>query len=98
MKINLLPFTVILSLSFLSVCRAGELSGYKLLTSSFRTGDPEIFIVDPDTGDAVNLTHRPGSYERYPAWSRDGSRVTFISDRDGTFNIYIVDADGRNLR
>lgn len=72
--------------------------GHELLVASFRTGDTEIFIVNPDTGDARNLTRSPKSKERYPSWSPDGKRVAFNSDRDGTHNLYVIDADGSNLR
>jgi TolB protein len=79
-------------------CHAGELAGYKLLTASVRTGDTEIFVVDPDMGDAQNLTRSPTSEDRYPCWSPDGERVAFTSDREGTFNLYVMDADGENVR
>jgi TolB protein len=75
-----------------------ESFGYELLVASFRTGDTEIFIVDPDTGDACNLTRSPHSRERYPSWSPDGQWVAFNSDRDGTHNLYLIGADGKNLR
>src|SRR5262249_43989951 len=71
----------------------GELAGHELLVATFRTGDTEIFIVDPDTGDARNLTRSPRSQERYPSWSPDGKWVAFNSDRDGTFNLYVIGAD-----
>jgi TolB protein len=78
--------------------RAGELTGHELLVASFRTGETEIFIVDPDTGDARNLTRSPVSRKRYPSWSPDGKRVAFNSDRDGTFNLFVIGADGTGLR
>jgi TolB protein len=84
-------------LVFQSVSLAAEPAGRELLVASFRTGDTEIFIVDPDTGDARNLTRSPRSSERYPSWSPDGSQVAFNSDRDGTFNLYVIGADGKNL-
>jgi TolB protein len=80
------------------VCLAGELAGHELLVASFRTGDTEIFPVDPDTGDARNLTRSLTSRERYPSWSSDGRSVAFNSDRDGTFNLYLIGADGKGLR
>jgi TolB protein len=76
----------------------GELAGHQLLVASFRTGDTEIFLVDPESGDAKNLTRSPKSRERYPSWSPDGKRVAFNSDRDGTHNLYLIDVEGTNLR
>jgi TolB protein len=76
----------------------GSLAGHELLVATFRTGDTEIFLVDPDLGDARNLTRSPRSRERYPSWSPDGMQIAFNSDRDGTFNLYVVGADGANLR
>ena len=32
--------------------------------------------------------------EESPAWSPDGSRIAFMSDRDGNFEIYVMNADG----
>ena len=33
-----------------------------------------------------------------PAWSSSGSQIVFDSMRDGNFEIYVMDADGSNLR
>jgi Tol biopolymer transport system component len=33
-----------------------------------------------------------------PAWSPDGSRIAFYSERDGNAEIYVMDADGGNVR
>jgi TolB protein len=77
-----------------------ELIGHKLLTTSIRTGDTEVFVIDPATGDAFNVTKAPKSEERYPLWLPDGRRVVFTSNReDGrTFNLYLANADGSGLR
>ena len=91
----MIPLMIVLSGA---VSRAGDLAGYRLLVVSMSTGDTELFIVDPQSGDARNLSRSPGSSERYASWSPDGERVAFTSDRDGTYNLFIVDADGRNLR
>jgi TolB protein len=93
-----IPFLLGICLALPSLCRAGDLAGHELLVATFRTGDTEIFIVDPDSGDARNLTRSPKSRERYPSWSPDGKSVAFNSDRDGTHNLYLIDADGKNLR
>ena len=78
--------------------KAGDFAGRELVVATFRTGDTELFAVDLETGDARNLTRSPGSSERYPACSPDGSKVAFNSNREGTHNLYLIDADGSNLR
>jgi TolB protein len=72
--------------------------GFSLLVATFRTGDTEIFKVDPETGDARNLTRSPNSSERYPSCSFDGSMIAFNSDRDGTHNLFVMDRDGKKAR
>ncbi len=90
---------LLLSLTLLSLpLQAGELAGHKLLITSVRTGDTEIFVVDPDSGDAQNVSRSPTSEDRYPCWSPDGRHIAFTSDRNHSTNLYVMDADGANVR
>lgn len=72
----------------------------ELLITSIRTGNTEVFAVDLTLGDMRNLTRNPSSEDRYPIWSPDGSRIVFTSNRDADqiWNLYVMDADGRNVR
>ncbi len=50
--------------------------------------------VDKKKGEPVNLSRASGSREKDPAWSPDGTRVAFLSDRTGEEEVYLADAAG----
>lgn len=81
-----------------AIAQTASSNAYNLLTISTRSGNAEIFIVDPFNGDAKNVSNSPTAYERYPCWSNDGKKITFNSDKDGTQNLYIMDSDGKNIK
>lgn len=85
-------------LSFTPAIAEHPLAGHRFLITSTRTGDTEIFVIDPVTGDARNLTRSPQSEDRYPCWSPDGKRVAFTSDRDGTMNLFVMNVDGSEVK
>ena len=57
----------------------------------------EIFEADPDGGSLKNLTKAEG-YDAEGSYSADGKQIVFCSKRDGSLNLYIMDADGGNVR
>jgi TolB protein len=77
---------------------AGPLAGHRLLVTSIRTGDTEVFIADPETGDMFNVTRAPKSEDRYPCWSPDAKQIVFMSDREHSTNLWICRADGSHVR
>ena len=57
----------------------------------------DIYVMNADGTDQNQLTKDP-SYELEPSWSPDGTRIAFISDRNGqNFDIYVMNADGSNV-
>ena len=47
--------------------------------------------------DLHRLTQSPGLDVR-PAWSPDGKQIAFTSNRDGNYDIYVMNSDGSNPR
>lgn len=51
----------------------------------------DIFLLSPKTSEAINLTRTPGIREMYPAFSPDGKKIAFFSDRTGEYELYEMD-------
>src|SRR5215213_4586723 len=57
--------------------------------------ETNIFIMNADGSQQTPLTHAPG-LNAFPNWSPDGTRIAFVSSRDGNWEIYVMNADGSN--
>ncbi len=96
-----------------SVCTYGSLSpdGRKIVyrktidTAGFSWGltlgarNSEVFVADLDGSNEVNLSNN-ASFDGWPAWSPDGGRIVFASNRGGPANVghlYTVRIDGTDL-
>jgi TolB protein len=53
----------------------------------------DIYVISSDGSGLVRLTSGEGN-NVYPAFSPDGSKIVFDSDRTGTFQVYVMNADG----
>lgn len=53
----------------------------------------DVFAVDPDGGNRRQLTTSP-AYDGQAAYSPDGRRIAFVSTRDGSARIWVMNADG----
>ena len=69
----------------------------KILFTSRRDGNYEIYMMNPDGSEQVNLTQHPAT-DLQAAWSPTGEQILFVSDRGGTRDLYLMDADGGNVR
>jgi TolB protein len=59
-------------------------------------GRQQIFVVKPD-GTAKRPLTQDGKRNYSPAWSPDGKRLAWVSDRSGSPQTWVMDADGTNL-
>jgi TolB protein len=72
--------------------------GRSIAYSSYKRGQPNIFIQNIYQGTMEELT-KEGTGDNYtPAWSPDGTRVCFSSTRDGNPELYVANRDGSNVR
>ncbi len=78
------------------------LSGTLAFQSDVRTAtNPnsrvKIYSIDLSTGRVTPLTTQGDWHDEQPRWSPDGHRIAFKSTRGGSSNLYVMDADGRNV-
>ncbi len=52
----------------------------------------DLFLLDVVSGEKRRLTHSLAN-DQHPAWSPDGKRLAFISDRSGTDDLHVLDLD-----
>ena len=56
-----------------------------------------IWVIDVETREAVQI-NATASNDGDASFSPDGKQIVFVSDRDGLPAVYIMDADGQNVR
>jgi Tol biopolymer transport system component len=64
--------------------------------------DREVYRINSDGGDLVQLTDNEDIQDGNPVWSPDGTQIAFISNRADpedafAYGIYLMDADGQNV-
>ncbi|RKU22497.1 hypothetical protein C6503_03885 [Candidatus Poribacteria bacterium] len=71
----------------------------KILFTSTRDGNYEVYMMNLDGSEQVNLTQHPGE-DMSAVWSPTGDKILFVSNRQGTRvrDLYLMDPDGSNVR
>ena len=74
----------------------------KILFTSLWDGNSEVYIMNPDGSEQINLTQHPAADMR-PVWSPTGEQILFVSNRRdfrprGKRDLYLMAPDGSNIR
>ena len=80
------------SLLIMNVWGSGKVS-----FTSDRTGNLDIYIIDINGKNLVNLTNHP-SDDSSPTWSPDGRAFAYVSNRDGNPEIYVMNMNTKESR
>ena len=64
----------------------------------FRGDVTDTFVIDVNGANRVNLTKGRHKNNSVPAWSPNGTKIAFRSNRDENFDIYVMNADGKNSK
>ena len=82
----------------------------RIVFVSHRSGNAGLYVMNTPVFNVVSGRHEEeldaGVHQltdndfnhRWPAWSPDGSQITFSSFQDASWDIYIMNADGTNVR
>ena len=101
MRLELIFSLILLMLMCVGVCQvfAEAPTMPKILFTSTRDGNREIYMMNPDGSEQVNLTQHPDG-DRGAVWSPTGEQILFASNRQGTraWDLYLMDPDGSNVR
>jgi tricorn protease len=54
----------------------------------------DVYTVPIEHGPVRNLTRSSGAHDKHAAWSPDGRKVAFVSDKSGEEQVWLADQDG----
>lgn len=69
----------------------------KILFTSARDGNYEVYSMNTDGSEQVNLTQHQANDLR-AVWSPTGEKILFVSDRAGFRDLYLMEPDGSDIR
>src|SRR2546422_5403842 len=75
---------------------------FKIAYETYINDNWEIFAMNADGSNPVNLTKTAKEHEHYPQVPTDGTKVCFVADegegRDTVRSLFVMDVDGRNRK
>ena len=78
----------------------GELSpdGKFVAVTLSKDGNPDIYLVHPQTGDVIKRLTNSWGIDASATWSPDGKQLAFVSDRHGSPQLWVMNVDGSQAR
>ena len=70
----------------------------RIIFTAFTDCVTDLYSINPDGSNQVQLTANAGQDNAYPAVSVDGRHIVFTSNRSGSMQIWRMDIDGRNQK
>ncbi|HEV8543347.1 MAG TPA: hypothetical protein VGR78_13210 [Verrucomicrobiae bacterium] len=75
---------------------------FKIAYETYVDNNWEIFVMNADGSNQINLTKTPGVHEHYPQVSPDGTRICYSVDtgegRETVRSLWVMDTDGKNRK
>jgi TolB protein len=71
--------------------------GQQIALTLSKDGNPELYVLTIATGVLRRLTRHAG-IDTEPSWSPTGRQIAFISNRAGAAHVFVMDAEGTNVR
>ncbi len=97
-----LAFTTSVPTAYGSLEQELQASPFRIAYETYVDGNWEIFVMNADGSNPVNLTKTPGQHEHYPQVSPDGRKICFSIDegegRDAVRSLCVMNMDGTDRR
>ena len=71
-------------------------TGTRIAFTTWRDGDAEIYLMDPDGSNTTNITDDIAMFTGEPDWSPDGTQIVFWTQDTNPGSLFVMGADGSN--
>jgi len=84
-------------IGFLNLSKSGDILAFSQQFENGNDESEEVCTLKVTDGDFTRVTNND-SFDVYPVWSPDGTRIAFLSWRDKDLDIFVMEQNGSNQR